>query len=63
MKQAFESYRVLVPTRMFGTVRVAKGDVVRRELLGAGLRRLISEGVVEPIAPKSSPRPTQATGF
>jgi len=63
MKRASEIYRVLVPTRMFGTVRVARGDVVRRELLGPGLRRLISEGVVEPVAPTSNSRISHAGGF
>lgn len=60
MKQLSTKYRVLVPTALFGTVRAAKGDVVRRELLGCNLRKLVDQGVVEPVENLSAKR-VQAT--
>jgi hypothetical protein len=50
MKQPLTGYRVLVPSVLFGTVRASKGDIVRRELLGCSVRRLIEQGIVEPAA-------------
>jgi hypothetical protein len=61
MKQSDNSYRVLVPTALFGTVRVSKGDLVRRELLGCTLRRLIDQGVVEPVIASQSAKRVHAS--
>jgi hypothetical protein len=61
MKQLSVSYRVIVPTALFGTVRVSKGDVVRRELLGYNLRKLLEQGVVEPIEAAVPAKRVQAT--
>jgi hypothetical protein len=53
MKQQTSKFRVLVPSVLFGTVRASKGDVVRRELLGVQLRKLVEQGVVEPVEAQS----------
>jgi hypothetical protein len=55
MKQSSGTYRVVSATAFFGTVRVCKGDVVRRELLGSKLRKLIEEGIIEPIPCQPAP--------
>ena len=55
MNHASDRYRVLVPTALFGTVRVSKGDVVRRELLGCAVRKLVEDGVIEPAVQQAQP--------
>ncbi len=49
MKQVATNYKVLAQSAMFGRVRVSRGDVIRKELLGANTLRFIQDGIVEPI--------------
>ena len=49
MKQHASVYRVIVPTVLIGTVRASKGDLVRRELLGSQLRKMLDSGIIEPV--------------
>lgn len=60
MKHSSDKYRVLAQTALFGTVRVEKGDLIPRELLGCNIRRLIDQGIVEP-AKASTTKPVQAS--
>ena len=61
MKQVSPKYRVLAPTALFGTVRVTRGDVIPRELLGLGLRKLVEQGIVEPMSSGQSGKRVQAS--
>lgn len=61
MKQVSNHYKVLVDSTMIGRVRVSRGDVIRRELLGGSALKLVRQGVIEPMVEGRSPlvgRPT-----
>ena len=52
---------LVLPKEVLAKLRVSKGDVVRRELLGCTLRKLVEQGVVEPMVATTPTKRVQAT--